>query len=365
MSGEAQAIDTAPATRAGGLRRRFLGIKINPMTARRLAAFRRNERGFTALVIFLFLFICSMFAEFIANDRPILVRYEGAFYMPVLVDYPETTFGGSFKSFADYRDASLRQRIEAKGWMIWPPIPFGATTIITDLPGPAPSPPDGINWLGTDDQAHDVLARVIYGFRISVLFGLVLTIGSTVVGIFAGAMQGYFGGWLDLLGQRFLEIWGNLPTLYILMILASVMIPGFWTLLGINLLVAWTWPVAYVRAEFLRARNLEYVRAARALGMSDRRIMLKHIMPNALVATLATLPFVMGGSVTTLTALDFLGLGMPVGSPSLGELLSQGKENLQSPWLGIVGFIVIAAMLSLLIFIGEAVRDAFDPRKTQ
>jgi microcin C transport system permease protein len=347
------------------VQQRFLGFAISPMTARRLKAFRSNERGFTALIIFLFLFGCSLFAEFIANDRPILLRYDGAFYMPVLVDYPETTFGGSFKSFADYRDPSLQKRINEKGWMVWPMIPFGATTVVTDLPGAAPSPPDGINWLGTDDQARDVLARVIYGFRISVLFGLALTAISTVFGILAGATQGYFGGWLDLLGQRFLEVWSGLPTLYILMILASVMIPGFWTLLGINLLVSWTWPVAYVRAEFLRARNLEYVRAARALGLSDTRIILRHIMPNALVATLATLPFILGGSVTTLTALDFLGLGMPVGSPSLGDLLSQGKENLQSPWLGIVGFLVIGVMLSLLIFIGEAVRDAFDPRKTQ
>lgn len=344
---------------------RFLGLRISPMTARRLAAFRRNERGFTAFVVFLFLFGISLFSEFIANDRPILLRYEGALYMPVLHDYPETTFGGSFQTYADYRDPSLQKRINEKGWMIWPIIPYSATSVVTDLPGPTPSPPDGMNWLGTDDQAHDVLARILYGFRISVLFGLTLTALSTVIGILAGAIQGYFGGVLDLLGQRFLELWSNLPALYILMILASVMIPGFWTLLGINLLVSWTWPVAYVRAEFLRARNLEYVRAARALGMNDTRIMLKHIMPNALVATLATLPFIMGGSVTTLTSLDFLGLGMPVGSPSLGDLLSQGKENLQAPWLGISGFIVLATMLSLLIFIGEAVRDAFDPRKTQ
>ena len=343
---------------------RFLGLKISPMTARRLTAFRRNERGFTALVLFSFLFICSLFAEFIANDRPLLVRYDGAFYAPVLTDYPETTFGGSFQTTADFKDPSLQQRIDAKGWMIWPLIPFRDDTVITNLGRPAPSPPDAINWLGTDDQARDVLARTIYGFRISVLFGLALTAIATVVGIAAGAVQGYFGGWLDLLFQRFLEIWGGLPTLYILMILSSVIAPGFWSLLGIMLLVSWTWPVAYVRAEFLRARNLEYVRAARALGMSDVRIMFKHIMPNALVATLATLPFILGGSITTLTALDFLGLGMPVGSASLGDLLNQGKENLQAPWLGIAGFIIIGVMLTLMIFIGEAVRDAFDPRKT-
>jgi microcin C transport system permease protein len=334
------------------------------MTARRLAAFRRNERGFAALVIFLFLFGCSLFAEFIANDRPLLIRYDGAFYAPVVVDYPETTFGGSFQTYADYHDPSLQKRINEKGWMIWPVIPFRYDTVITNLPGPAPSPPDGINWLGTDDQARDVMARLIYGFRVSVLFGLALTAVATFVGIIAGAVQGYFGGWLDLVFQRFLEIWGGLPTLYILMILSSVIVPGFWTLLGIMLLIYWTWPVAYVRAEFLRARNLEYVRAARALGMSDRRIMFKHILPNALVATLASLPFFLGGSVTTLTALDFLGLGMPVGSASLGDLLNQGKENLQAPWLGIGGFVIIAVMLTLMIFIGEAIRDAFDPRKT-
>jgi microcin C transport system permease protein len=344
---------------------RFLGFKISPMTARRLAAFRRNERGFASLVIFLFLFTCSLFAEFIANDRPLLVRYDSALYFPVLKDYPETTFGGSFQTMADYRDPTLQKHIQEKGWMVWPMIPFSYDTVITDLPGPAPSAPDGINWLGTDDQARDVMARLIYGFRVSVLFGLALTAFATLIGIVAGALQGYFGGWLDLLFQRFLEIWGGLPTLYILMILSSVIIPGFWTLLGIMLLISWTWPVPYVRAEFLRARNLEYVRAARALGMSDRRIMFKHILPNALVATLASLPFFMGASVTTLTALDFLGLGMPVGSASLGDLLSQGKENLQAPWLAISGFIVIGVMLSLMIYIGEAIRDAFDPRKTQ
>lgn len=343
---------------------RFLGLRIGPIAARRLSAFRRNDRGFIALLFFLLLFGFSLFAEFIANDRPLLVSYDGHYYMPVLTDYPETTFGGSFQTNADYRDPSLRRSIDAKGWMIWPMIPFSYDTVITDLPGPAPSPPDGINWLGTDDQARDVMARVIYGFRISVLFGLALTVVSTVVGILIGALQGYFGGWTDLLGQRFLEIWSGLPTLYILMILASVIVPGFWSLLAIMLLISWTWPVPYVRAEFLRARNLEYVRAARALGMNDSRIMLRHILPNALVATLAFLPFTLAGSVTTLTALDFLGLGLPVGSPSLGDLLSQAKQNLQSPWLGISAFAVIALMLTLLIFIGEAVRDAFDPRKT-
>jgi microcin C transport system permease protein len=342
---------------------RIFGIGISPLTERRLRNFRANTRGVWALVIFLILFIGSLFAEFIANDRPILVAFDGHYYWPTYHDYPETTFGGTFTTAADYRDPVVRELIAAKGWAIWPPIPFSYNTVITDLPGPAPSRPDGMNWLGTDDQARDVLARIIYGFRISVLFGLVLTVCSTVVGVIAGAVQGYFGGWIDLGFQRFLEIWGGMPFLYVLMILSSVIVPGFWTLLTIMLLVSWTWPVGLVRAEFLRTRNFEYVRAAKALGMGDWRIMVKHILPNAMVSTLTYLPFILGGSVTTLTSLDFLGFGLPSGSPSLGELLSQGKENLEAPWLGITGFFVIGSMLTLLIFIGEAIRDAFDPRK--
>ena len=342
----------------------LLGIRLRPLTVRRFAAFRANRRGFASFIIFLALFVGSLFAEFIANDRPLLVSYDGGLYMPVLHDYPETTFGGTFETATNYRDPFVRQLIQANGWMIWPIIPYSYNTVVDNLAGPAPTAPDGVNWLGTDDQARDVMARVIYGFRISVLFGLVLTIVSTLIGVLAGAVQGFYGGWTDLLFQRFLEIWGGMPFLYILLILSSIIEPSFWTLLGIMLLVSWTWPVGVVRAEFLRARNLEYVRAAKAMGMSDWRIMTKHILPNAVVATLTFLPFTLSGSVTTLTALDFLGLGLPPGSPSLGELLQQGKENLQSPWLGIVGFIVIGMLLVLLIFIGEAVRDAFDPRKT-
>ena len=345
-------------------RPRLLGLRVTPLTLRRWAAFKTNRRGSVSAIIFLILFVASLFAEFIANDRPLLIVHDGGIYLPVFKNYPETTFGGTFATDADYTDPYVQKLIADKGWALWPPIPFSYRTAVANLPSPAPTPPDGINWLGTDANARDVMARIIYGFRISVLFGLVLTIVSTVIGVLAGAVQGFYGGWVDLMFQRFLEIWGGMPFLYVLLILSSVIIPGFWTLLGIMLLVSWTWPVSVVRAEFLRARNFEYVRAAKALGMSDWRIMTKHILPNALVATLTFLPFTLSGSVTTLTALDFLGLGLPPGSPSLGELLQQGKANLQAPWLGMAGFAVIGGMLTLLVFTGEAIRDAFDPRKT-
>jgi microcin C transport system permease protein len=284
--------------------------------------------------------------------------------MPVLHAYPETTFGGEFETEADYHDPFVSELIENKGWMLWPPVRYRYDTFIQDLPSPAPSPPSTENWLGTDDAGRDVVARLIYGFRISVLFGLTLTIASSFIGVAAGAVQGYFGGWVDLLFQRFIEVWSGLPTLYLLIILASVVTPNFWWLLGLMLLFSWMGLVGVVRAEFLRARNFEYVRAARALGVGNRTIMFRHLLPNAMVATLTFLPFILNGSITTLTSLDFLGFGLPVGSPSLGELLAQGKANLQAPWLGISTFAVLAVMLSLLIFIGEAVRDAFDPRKT-
>ena len=342
---------------------RFLGIRITPLTRRRLDAFRRNRRGFWSLWIFLALFFFTLFAEFIANDRPILVRYEGVWYFPILTDYPETTFGGEFPAPADYRDPAVEKLIAEKGWMVWPLIPFSYKTINYNLPSPAPSPPSSVNWLGTDDQGRDVLARLIYGFRISVLFGLTLTALSSVIGVAAGAVQGYFGGLVDLGLQRFLEIWGGLPTLYMLIIMASLIEPNFWWLLGLMLLFSWTALVDVVRAEFLRARNFDYVRAARALGVSDLKIILRHVLPNATVATITFLPFILNGSITTLTSLDFLGFGYPPGSPSLGELLAQGKANLQAPWLGLTAFFVLASMLSLLIFVGEAVRDAFDPRK--
>ena len=338
-------------------------MKLSPITRRRLANFRANKRGYWSLLIFGTLFVVTLFAELIANDRPILVRYDGAFYMPVFRTYAETTFGGEFATEADYRDPEVAKLISAKGWMVWPLLPYSYDTAIKDLETPAPSPPSWRNLLGTDDQARDVVARLIYGLRISVLFGLLLTVLGSVVGIAAGAVQGYFGGLTDLLFQRFLEIWSSLPELYLLIILASIIAPSFWSLLAIMLLFSWTALVGLVRAEFLRTRNFDYVRAARGLGVSNTRIMLRHILPNAMVSSLTYLPFIMAGSVTTLTALDFLGFGLPAGSPSLGELLLQGKNNLQAPWLAMTGFFVIAILLTLLVFIGEAVRDAFDPRK--
>lgn len=345
-------------------RNTVLGMKVAPVTARRWRNFLANRRGVWSAIIFLILFGLSLPAEFIANDRPILVSYQDQLYWPVFHTYGEETFGGVPGLNADFTGPFLKERIaQSGGWMFWPPIPFSYDTVVTSLPGPAPTAPDSVNWLGTDDQARDVMARVIYGFRISVLFGLLLTIFSTIIGVLAGAVQGYFGGWLDLGFQRFLEIWSSLPTLYILIILAAIIIPGFWSLLILMLLFSWTWPISVVRAEFLRARNLEYVRAAKALGLGDWHIITRHILPNAMVATLTFLPFTLSGSVTALTSLDFLGFGLPPGSPSLGELLSQGKENLQAPWLGITGFFVIGIMLILLIFAGEAIRDAFDPRK--
>jgi microcin C transport system permease protein len=343
---------------------RILGVRVTPMTRRRWQNFRANRRGFWSLWIFLVLFTATLFAEFIANDKPILVLHDGGLYMPVFVEYTETQFGGEFETEADYRDPFVQDLIrDSGGWLVWPPVRYSYATINYDLPVPAPAPPSGENWLGTDDQGRDVVARLIYGFRISVLFGLTLTLLSSVIGVAAGAVQGYFGGWLDLLFQRFIEIWGGLPILFLLIILASVVEPNFWWLLGLMLLFSWMGLVGVVRAEFLRARNLDYVKAARALGVSNAKIMAKHVLPNAMVATLTFLPFILNGSITTLTSLDFLGFGLPPGSPSLGELLAQGKANLQAPWLGISGFVVLAIMLSLLIFIGEAVRDAFDPRK--
>jgi microcin C transport system permease protein len=340
-------------------------MQVSPLNRRRWRNFCGNRRGYWSLWIFAVLFVLSLFAELIANDAPLLVRYDGGFYVPVFKAYPETAFGGDFETEAKYRDPYVQDLIHEKGgWIVWPLIEYSYRTINYDLNRPAPSPPSAANWLGTDDQGRDVLARLIYGFRISVLFGLVLTLVSSVIGVAAGAVQGYFGGLTDLLFQRFMEIWSGLPTLYLLIIMASIVQPNFWWLLGIMLLFSWMSLVGVVRAEFLRARNFGYVRAARALGVSDIAIMFRHLLPNAMVASLTMLPFVLNGSITTLTALDFLGFGLPPGSPSLGELLSQGKTNIQAPWLGITASAVLALMLSLLIFIGEAVRDAFDPRKT-
>ncbi len=338
---------------------------VSPINARRWRNFKANKRGYWSFWIFLVLFFVSLFAEFIANDKPLLVEYDGEYLSPVFLSYPETRFGGEFETEADYRDPFVRDLIKEKGgWMLWPPIRYSYNTINLNLPVPAPAPPSAENWLGTDDQGRDVVARVIYGFRISVLFGLILTIFSSFVGVAAGAVQGYFGGWTDLLFQRFIEIWTSIPSLYLLIIIAAVIEPNFWILLGILLLFSWVALVGVVRAEFLRGRNFEYISAARALGLSNAKIMFKHLLPNAMVATLTFMPFILNGSITTLTSLDFLGFGLPPGSPSLGELLAQGKANLQAPWLGLTAFSVIAVMLSLLIFVGEAVRDALDPRKT-
>jgi microcin C transport system permease protein len=341
---------------------RFRKKPANPIHQRRWRNFKANRRGWWSLWIFLVLFAGSMAAEFIANDKPILVRYQQSLYLPVFKAYPETTFGGDFPTEADYRDPYVRELIEAHGWMLWPFIRFSYDTFNRQLNRPAPSPPSRDNWLGTDDQGRDVAARLIYGFRVSVLFGLALTLASSVIGVTVGGVQGFYGGRIDIFGQRFIEVWQGLPVLFLLIILSSFVQPNFWWLLGIMLLFSWMALVDVVRAEFLRGRNLEYVRAARTLGAGDLSIMVKHVLPNAMIATITFLPFILNGSITTLTSLDFLGFGLPPGSPSLGELLAQGKANLHAPWIGISTFIVLSLMLSLLVFIGEAARDAFDPR---
>jgi microcin C transport system permease protein len=381
---EAVARPSPLAAEGRGAARRFA---LSPINLRRWQNFKANRRGYWSLWIFLALFITSLFAEFIANDKPYYISFEGKSYFPALVNYPETEFGGDFETAADYRDPYLQKLIADKGgFMLWPPIRFSYNTPNLDLPTSAPSKPTWLlseaeckpvvekkqlsgcrdleyNWLGTDDVGRDVVARMIYGFRVSVLFGLLLTVISSIIGVAAGAVQGYFGGWTDLLFQRFIEIWTSVPELYLLLIISSILVPGFFILLGILLLFSWVSLVPLVRAEFLRGRNFEYIQAARALGVSNTVIMFRHLLPNAMVATMTMLPFIMSGAVMELTALDFLGFGLPPGSPSLGEMLSQGKANLQAPWLGLTGFFTVAVMLSLLIFVGEAVRDAFDPRK--
>jgi microcin C transport system permease protein len=340
-------------------------MRLSPITRRRIAIFRQNRRGFISFWIFLALFVVTLPAEFVANDRPLLIRFDNRWYFPVLVDYSEDAFGADFlPTEADYTDPDVEKAIKAQGWMIWPPVPFSYDTIVKNMSTPAPSPPSWRNPLGTDDQARDVLARVIYGFRLSVLFGFTLTAVTSVIGVISGAVQGYYGGLTDLLFQRFIEIWNGMPELYLLIILSSIISPGFWILLVFLLLFRWMSLTGVVRAEFLRGRNLEYVRAAKALGVSDIVVMRRHILPNAMVATLTYLPFILSGSVTLLSTLDFLGFGLPPGSPSLGELVAQAKNNLQAPWLALTAFVVLAGTLILLIFTGEAVRDAFDPRRT-
>ncbi|MCA1945019.1 MAG: ABC transporter permease [Desulfovibrio sp.] len=340
-----------------------MAFRLSPLARRRWAAFRANRRGWVSLWLFVALFVLSLGAEFLANDRPIFIWYAEKAYWPVFQDYPETEFGGFFPTTAVYTDPEVQALIEEQGWMLWPPVRFRFDTLNKNLSSPPPTPPSATNLLGTDDHGRDILARCIYGFRISVLFGLTLTLISSVIGVAAGAVQGYYGGVLDLCFQRFLEVWSGLPVLFLLIILANIVTPNFWWLLGIMLLFSWMSLVDLVRAEFLRGRNLEYVRAAKALGRTDAAIMRIHILPNAMVSTITYLPFILVGGITTLTSLDFLGFGLPPGSPSLGELLAQGKNNPNAPWIGLAGFCVLGGTLALLVFMGEAARDAFDPRR--
>src|SRR6056297_3005185 len=380
--------EPSPAVPVAPVRSRFT---LSPLNQRRWNNFKRNRRAFWSLIIFCVLFGMSLFAEFIANDKPILVQYRGEYYTPIFSFYPETAFGGDFRTEAAYRDPEVKclirtggletcfddpegliEEAEAgtlmddgfdKGWLLWPLIPYSFNTPV-DRPGAAPLPPSEQNWLGTDDTKRDVVARVIYGFRLSILFTLIVTVCASLIGIIAGALQGYFGGWLDLIFQRIIEIWGATPSLYIIIILFAILGRSFWLLVLLTILFGWTALVGVVRAEFLRARNLEYVRAAKALGVSNWKIMFRHMLPNAMVATVTFLPFIVTGTISTLAGLDFLGFGLPSSAPSLGELTLQAKQNLQAPWLGFTAFAVFAIMLSLLVFIFEGVRDAFDPRKT-
>ena len=338
-------------------------MKLSPLNLRRYDNFKSNKRGWYSFWIFTFLFVISILANIIANDKPLIIKFNNNYYFPIINEYSETLFGGDFETEADYRDPYVKNLIEKNGWLVMPIIPYSFNTIIRDLDIPAPSPPSKKNWLGTDDQARDVLSRLIYGFRISILFGFILTFFSMIIGVSAGAIQGYFGGKLDLFFQRFMEIWSAIPTLYILIILASIVQPSFWWLLIILLLFSWMGYVGVVRAEFLRARNLDYVRAAKALGVSNITIIWRHLLPNATIATITFLPFSLSASVTALSGLDFLGFGLPPGSASLGEMVNQGRNNLQAPWLGLTSFFTLGLMLGLLVFVGEAIRDAMDPRK--
>ncbi|HQT64145.1 MAG: ABC transporter permease [Acidocella sp. 20-57-95] len=340
-------------------------MRLSPLWQRRLAVFRAHRRGRLSLSIFACVFVVSMAANFIANDKPLLMAYRGQLYIPAVQFIPETTFGDYLPTEADFTNPTIKAAINAHGWMLWPPIPYSYDTIVWNAGPMAPAPPSARNWLGTDEVSRDVLARVIYGLRISILFGFGLTIAASLIGIIAGAVQGFYGGLTDLLFQRFIEIWSGMPQLFLLIILASIIAPSFWVLLLFLLLFSWMTLTGVVRAEFLRARNLDYVRAAKALGVPDWRIMARHMLPNAMIATLTFLPFILSDSVTVLASLDFLGFGMPPGAPSLGELVSEAKNNLQAPWLACTAFATLGGILILLIFIGEAVRDAFDPRKTQ
>lgn len=336
---------------------------MSPLMQERIKRFKQNRLGFWCFILFIIIFVLSLMSELIANDKPLIVKYQQSYYFPVIQRYPETTFGGVFETETDYKDPAVQQLIDAKGWSIWPLIPFSYQTPNLDLAVPVPSPPTAQNWLGTDDQGRDVLARILYGLRVSLLFGFALTFFSALLGIFVGAIQGYYGGWIDLIGQRLLEVWGGLPMLFMVMILVSMFTPNVYWLFLIMLLFGWTALVGLVRAEFLRARNLDYVRAARALGVKDRTIIFRHILPNTMSSSLSQLPFMLTANITALTALDFLGYGLPPDAASLGELLLQGKNNLTAPWLAMSGFFTLALVLSLLIYVGEATRDAFDPRQ--
>ncbi len=339
--------------------------KISPLTRKRLAAFGRNKRAAYAAAIFLTMFVLSLVSELIANDKPLIIHYKNEWYFPLLHDYQDLTFGGDFPTPADYRDPFIKANIEADGWMLMPPVPFSFNTVDYDMLTPTPAPPSAAHWLGTDDEGRDILARILYGLRLSVVFAFLLTLVSSLIGIIAGAVQGYFGGKVDIFLQRFMEIWESLPQLFILIIVASIFTPTFWSLLVILLFFSWMSLTGVVRAEFLRTRNLEFVKAAKALGVSNWRIMYRHILPNAVVATITFVPFLLSEAIVSLTALDFLGLGLPYEYPSLGDLVRQGKDNLQAPWIGITIFIVLSTLLTLLIFIGEGVRDAFDARKNK
>ena len=339
-----------------------LSTRWSPLTQRRWAQFRANRRAWWSLLSLLTIFTVTLGAELIANDKPLLVRYQHEWIVPLLEDVPETHFGGAFDTATVYRDPAVQALINAQGWMLWPVIRFNADTIHLERAEPTPSAPSRDNWLGTDDQGRDVLARLIYGIRISLAFAGLLTLATVILGVGTGAIQGYWGGWIDLCGQRFIEIWSGLPVLFMLIILSSVVVPNFWWLLSLLALFGWTDLSGLVRAEFLRTRQLDYVRAARTLGVKPWLLVWRHVLPNAMITTLTLLPFIFTGAISLLTSLDFLGFGLPPGSASLGELIAQGKNNLQSPWLGITAFFTLAILMTLLVFIGEGLRDAFDPR---
>lgn len=336
---------------------------LNPIWKARFKRFKNNKQGVIALVLFLIVFMVCMGANLVANEKPLIVKYQNNLYFPIVKAYPETAFGGIFETEANYKDPVVKSLIEEEGFMVMPFIEFADQTPSVEIGMPYPAPPNSNNWLGTDDTGRDVLARILYGMRISLLFGLALTIAGSLIGILVGAVQGYFGGWFDLIGQRFMEVWSGLPQLFMIIILVSLFSPNIWVLFSLMLLFGWMSLVGLVRAEFLRARNFDYVRAARNLGVSDTRIMLRHILPNALASSLSQLPFILTANIIALTSLDFLGYGLPPGSPSLGELMNQGKDNLDAPWLALSAFFSLTVILALLIFIGEALRDAFDPRR--